>query len=58
MFFLIIIEIDFLEEKGANENLTHTVLELIAIYAEPRYVEDREWVKNNFLPKSDGTMHV
>ncbi len=26
MFFLIIIAIDFLEEKGANENLTHTEL--------------------------------
>jgi len=32
--------------------------ELIAMYAEPRYVNNREWVKNKFLPKSDGIMHV
>jgi len=34
------------------------MFELIAMYAEPRYVNNREWVKNKFLPKSDGIMHV
>ena len=36
----------------------NTKQELIAMYAEPRYVNNREWVKNKFLPKSDGIMHV